>query len=409
MQIEVLEFLTTFFKMSAVAKRLAARSDSAAKLNEYRAALKERLGQQEEVRRTLKAMRDNPPKRAFTVDSGLKRAATKGGKGGKHGGGRTMDPVERIRFQVTRARTTTRLDLSTWANRRKGDFLLGRVPRTVWHLTGLKELWLTNNDIQTLPPQIRELRHLKILGVGRNRISRLPGELGLLHNLEHIFAENNWLSTLPKELAMCRNLRELRLDGNQLSRLPDCVQELRGLEVLDLRGNSIDALPPDLKFLRSLLELDLEGNPIGPEIPEVLFALVNLSRLNLAGTKLGPVQGVQLEERLRLDSLTVNADAFHAPVPGDDSSSAEKPASPNELQQQAVSHATNAVGGFQAVPGRKCVSRPTSVPDHRLPEIRDKMPAFSTKRLPGLDVVPSDAKAMMRAKAGKTRSGSGSG
>lgn len=39
-QIEVPEFLTTFFKISAVAKRLAARSDSAAKLIEYRVALK---------------------------------------------------------------------------------------------------------------------------------------------------------------------------------------------------------------------------------------------------------------------------------------------------------------------------------------------------------------------------------
>ncbi|CAM9242050.1 unnamed protein product, partial [Ectocarpus sp. 8 AP-2014] len=63
-QIEVPEFLTTFFKISTVAKRLAAQSDSAARLSEYRAALKERLAQQEEVRRTLKAMRDNPPKRA---------------------------------------------------------------------------------------------------------------------------------------------------------------------------------------------------------------------------------------------------------------------------------------------------------------------------------------------------------
>lgn len=41
-QIEVPEFLTTFFKISSVAKRLAACSDSAAKLSEYRDALKVR-------------------------------------------------------------------------------------------------------------------------------------------------------------------------------------------------------------------------------------------------------------------------------------------------------------------------------------------------------------------------------
>lgn len=37
------------------------------------------------------------------------------------------------------------------------------------------------------------------------------------------------------------------------------------------------------------------------------------------------------------------------------------------------------------------------------------MPGYSTQRLPGLDVLPSDAKAMMRAKASKSRSFSGSG
>lgn len=57
------------------------------------------------------------------------RAATKGRKGDRGGG--AMDPVERIRFHVARARATNKLDLSTWANRRQGDFLLSRVPRTV--------------------------------------------------------------------------------------------------------------------------------------------------------------------------------------------------------------------------------------------------------------------------------------
>lgn len=63
------------------------------------------------------------------------RAAIKGGKGGAgpRAGGQAMDPVERIRLQVSRARATKRLDLSTWANRRQGDFLLSRVPRTVRH------------------------------------------------------------------------------------------------------------------------------------------------------------------------------------------------------------------------------------------------------------------------------------
>ena len=43
-QIEVPEFLTTFFKISAAAKGMAAKGDSGAKLKEYRLALKVRQG-----------------------------------------------------------------------------------------------------------------------------------------------------------------------------------------------------------------------------------------------------------------------------------------------------------------------------------------------------------------------------
>ncbi|CAM9197393.1 unnamed protein product [Ascophyllum nodosum] len=395
MQIEVSEFLAAFFKMSMVAKELTAKSDSAVKLKEYREALKERMAQQEEVRRTLKAMRDNPPKRAHTVDSGLTRAAAKSGKREKGGlGAMAMDPVERIRFSVNAARTTRQLDLSTWANRKQGDFILSRVPQTVWHLRDLKELWLTNNDIQALPTQISGLRCLRTLGVGRNRISRLPRELGLLPDLERVFAEKNWLSTLPKELAMCRKLRELRLGGNQLSRLPDCVCETRSLEVLDLRGNTIESLPPELKFLRSLLDLDLEGNPIGPQVPEGLLSLVNLSHLNLAGTLLGPAQGEQIDAKLRLDFLCVNADA--APPP---------PVTTSPSQQQKLSDTTidtPVSRESRLVGGGRCISRATHVSRHRLPEIQHQVQVYSARRVHGLDVFPSDAKVMIAAKAENT-------
>lgn len=39
-QIEVPEFLTTFFKISAVAKGLASRRDATSRMREYRVALK---------------------------------------------------------------------------------------------------------------------------------------------------------------------------------------------------------------------------------------------------------------------------------------------------------------------------------------------------------------------------------
>jgi Leucine-rich repeat (LRR) protein len=52
------------------------------------------------------------------------------------------------------AKDTQRLDLSTWQHRASDDFVLTSVPRGVWRVTNLKELWLTNNDLTELPPQV---------------------------------------------------------------------------------------------------------------------------------------------------------------------------------------------------------------------------------------------------------------
>lgn len=126
------------------------------------------------------------------------------------------------------------------------------------------------------------------------------------------------------------------------------------------------------------------------QIPEVLFTLVNLSRLNLAGTMLGPEQGRQLDERLRLDTLAVNASAGaslaadNAPMPDDPTTRSAQPTPQQEGQQQQQQQqreldnaSRNGSGGE---PGRKCISRPTSVPDHRLPEIRDKVRTYIRRK-----------------------------
>ncbi|CAM9259846.1 unnamed protein product, partial [Discosporangium mesarthrocarpum] len=396
--IEVPEFLTTFFKISAATKGLTGKRDTPQKLREYRDALKARLAQQEEVRQTLKAMRENPPKRPFTVDSGLARAQANS-RSGKWGRGEKGDTATQLRTRMAAARGTYRLDLSTWAERKQGDILLGKVPKPVFRLTFLTELWLTNNDLQMLPPEVRELRKLKTLGVGRNRITRqgmhpsamLPGELGSLPELQRIFAEKNWLSTLPAGLANCRSLRELRLNQNQFSRLPDCIPELRGLEVLNLRGNSIEKLPLELKFLRSLLDLDLEDNPIGPEIPESILLLVNLARLSLAGTRIGREQGAIIEGRLRLDSLSVSPFVSWPP-----------PNRPPENEPESKGGRMDSEENKNGRPVARVVSTLAApVPEGRLPVLRDQVPGYNTRRLPGLNPITAETKAMMRAKAAK--------
>ena len=92
---------------------------------------------------------------------------------------------------------------------------------------------------------------------------------------------------------------------------------------------------------------------------------MNLSHLNLAGTLLGPAQGEQIDAKLRLDFLCVNADA--APPP---------PVTTSPSQQQKLSDTTidtPVSRESRLVGGGRCISRATHVSRHRLPEIQHQV------------------------------------
>lgn len=102
---------------------------------------------------------------------------------------------------------------------------------------------------------------------------------------------------------------------------------------------------------------------------------------------LGPEQGGQLEERLRLDSLSINAEAA-TPTSDKHKDSAATSSSadclpPPEPQQPRESDCRVKRSGH-AAPGKKSVIRPTTVPDHRLPEIKDKVSVFDGVQCAGI-------------------------
>ena len=99
-------------------------------------------------------------------------------------------------------------------------------------------------------------------------------------------------------------------------------------------------------------------------MPKVLFTLVNLARLNLAGTMLGPEQGARLEAALRLDSLCVNENAPPPPVIPT-SQQREQTDLRRSLSSIAASHD----------------SRTVFVPEHRLREIQDKVRSRAISKL----------------------------
>lgn len=82
------------------------------------------------------------------------------------------------------------------------------------HLTSL---YLNDNNLTRIPPEISRLTCLVQLDLSCNKLRNLPAEIGELTTLRELLLQNNFLRTLPFEMGKLFKLQILRLKGNPLS------------------------------------------------------------------------------------------------------------------------------------------------------------------------------------------------
>ncbi len=80
----------------------------------------------------------------------------------------------------------------------------------------MKRLDLVYNQLETLPPQIGQLKNLEHLDVSFNQLTELPEEIGMLTNLKKLLLFSNHIQTLCYELGFLFNLEVLGVYGNPL-------------------------------------------------------------------------------------------------------------------------------------------------------------------------------------------------
>lgn len=183
----------------------------------------------------------------------------------------------------------TKLDLSQSFGAEDSEKLT-ELPDSLWELTQLQELNLSDNQLTALPKEIGSLAKLEILELERNPIEIFPREIGELINLkrlvvaydlslgfipQEIFQLTNLeffvfhdaqLTAIPPEINQLHKLEELYLGRNEIAVLPQEITELGNLRRLYLFGNQLTDLPPSLAQLEHLEELYLEDNPLNPEL-----------------------------------------------------------------------------------------------------------------------------------------------
>lgn len=80
----------------------------------------------------------------------------------------------------------------------------------------LTEVYLSSNQLTSLPPAIGKLRSLRLLDVSHNQLTHLPPELGMCTPLRQLLLFNNNIQTIPFELGALHFLELLGIQGNPL-------------------------------------------------------------------------------------------------------------------------------------------------------------------------------------------------
>ena len=145
-----------------------------------------------------------------------------------------------------------------------GNMLSGPIPPSIFGLTSLESLTLSQNQFEgPLPPEIGRLTAMESLSLSGNRLTgNIPPELGNLTLLEYlglgiylagaledgtplvISSPNQFTGEIPETLSNLQNLESLLIANNAFTgAVPASLNNLPALSTLMLNCNQFDALP----------------------------------------------------------------------------------------------------------------------------------------------------------------------
>jgi Leucine-rich repeat (LRR) protein len=188
------------------------------------------------------------------------------------------------------------------------NFGLIRAPPEVMELRDvLTELWLDNNQLETLPTIYGHLTNIVSLHVEFNRIVRLPETIGLmLLKMTDLNISNNQLSLIPLEYANLRKLKIFEVVNNPWVMLPaeiisknlqthymyrvadssnDGILSLAGFYVT---SEGLFALKSALPNMNQIREVYLEENRI-IYIPKQYSVMTSMTLLNISKNQLSSI------------------------------------------------------------------------------------------------------------------------
>ncbi|KAI9354943.1 phosphatase 2C-domain-containing protein [Pilaira anomala] len=172
----------------------------------------------------------------------------------------------------------------------------------------LKQLWLANNDYNTLPTSIRHIPNLEHLNISGNHIKDLEtAGLEELVTLRTLRAYNNRLTTLPSSFDTFRQLSILFISNNSFTKFPTVICEITSLNYLDISFNKITCFPDEICNLTQLIGLYAIANRLTGRLPPGFSKLEKLQELDVRQNQITDLDELYLLPKLEVISVDYNA------------------------------------------------------------------------------------------------------
>ncbi|KAG0275528.1 hypothetical protein BGZ95_008676 [Linnemannia exigua] len=135
------------------------------------------------------------------------------------------------------------------------------------------KLFLSSNQLMTVPMHVFELHNLSVLSLRNNNIKTIPPEIGLLYNLVELSIGGNLLEHLPAQITLLPKLHILTIHPNPFMTCPEPeagTAELDPAELQqqqDLNEDGIEGVSTQLDQQEEQQSLAEDSNVISSELP----------------------------------------------------------------------------------------------------------------------------------------------
>jgi Leucine-rich repeat (LRR) protein len=170
------------------------------------------------------------------------------------------------------------------------NFLNGTIPATLFYLSSLSTIDITENSFSGLPSSFVLPQNILAFDMSNNNLTgTIPSSLftcggSQCEILVLRFRNNALTGTIPITIGDLPQIREIDFNNNQLSgTIPEAIGRLGTLKILNLGSNSLQlTLPETIDFLDQLSHLDISDNLIESPLPETLTGMTALTFANLS-------------------------------------------------------------------------------------------------------------------------------